>query len=81
MAMSGIALTVPALMMMSLRTMGLFPQAKAPKLMVELSCVGFGLYLGLPLSVATFPSLCKVKGSTLEPEFAQHEEVWYNRGK
>lgn len=81
MAMSGIALSIPTFMMMGLRNVGLMPSAKIPKLILELSCVGTGLYFGLPLSVATFPNKQIALGKDLEPEFAKYDNVYYSRGQ
>ena len=67
-------------MMMGISSMGMMPRVKGLKMVTEVGCVGVGLWLGLPLSVATFPNLTVVKGNTCEPEFHKYEKVYFNRG-
>jgi hypothetical protein len=67
--MSVIAMSIPTALIIMMRTMGAMPVAKIPKLSVELTTVAFGLYLGLPFSVAIFPNLNSKRGSACETQF------------
>jgi hypothetical protein len=79
-AMSFISLATPVVLMISFGAIGLMPKAKAPKFVFDVSTVAIGLFFGLPLSVAMFPSLSVMKGKRAEPEFHKHENLYYNRG-
>ena len=78
--MSWIGLAIPTALMVMTRRVGVLPKNKWPKMGVELACVGTGIYCSMPLSVALFPSKCSLPANKLEPEYGNHESVYYNRG-
>ena len=80
MCMSLFVLSTPTTIMLFSRMLGFAPAGKAPKMLFDVTSIGLGLYIGLPLSVATFPSISKTGGKNLEEPFHQHEHVYYNRG-
>lgn len=78
--MSILALAIPPTIMLTLRSVGLSPVARGPKLAFESGTIGVGLFFGLPMSVACFPSICKTSGAGLEKPFKEYSDVYYNRG-
>ena len=78
--MSLIAMSLPVALMISMGAIGLAPKAKAPKFVMDVSTVAVGLFFGLPLSVAMFPSLSAKNAKECEQEFHKHETLYYNRG-
>ena len=79
-AMSIIALATPAALMLLMGGLGLTPKSKLPKLTLDVATVAFGLFIGLPLSVAMFPGLTIKKGKDCEEEFHKHDNIYFNRG-
>ena len=63
MMMSIFALGIPTALLMVMDKIGMVPKAKIPKLMMEVPTVAFGLFMGLPLSVAYFPPISTLPGS------------------
>jgi len=80
-AMSAISQSIPVAMMITMRGIGMSPKAKGPKTALELGTIGCGLYLGLPYSVAMFPSESVMAGKEAEDKFHKFDYIYYNRGK
>lgn len=80
MMMSIVAMGIPTFMLMVMDKMRLVPKSKFPKLFVEVPTVAFGLFMGLPLSVAYFPPVSTLSGPQLEPEFKKYETVYFSKG-
>jgi len=78
--MSLTCMGVPTLMLLGLGSMGMVPKGKAPKTLFEIFMIAFGLYVGLPISVAVFPSLTAKNGKDLEEEFHKHDKIFFNKG-
>ena len=75
--MSWIGLIIPTALMVIFRAPS---YKKGARFGVELMCVGAGIYCSMPISIALFPSQCKMQGSSLEKEFQNHGTVYFNRG-
>ena len=80
MMMSIFAMGIPTGMLMVMDKMGMVPRAKIPKLLIEVPTVAFGLFMGLPLSVAYFPPISTLPGSNLEPELKKYETIYFSKG-
>ena len=65
--LSVFCLGIPTIMLYFFEKMKVIPKAKGPKLFFESCCVTFGLFAGLPLSVATFPPVGTRTSPHLEP--------------
>ena len=78
--MSLMALSIPVGLMISMGAVGLSPKSKNPKFVMDVGTVAIGLFFGLPLSVAMFPSLAVKNAKECEPEFQKHDQLYYNRG-
>lgn len=80
-AMALMSLGIPVTMMLAMGGAGMTPKAKFPKTALELGTIGIGLYIGLPYSVAMFPSESVIKGKECEDKFHKYDYIYYNRGK
>jgi hypothetical protein len=79
--MSFLCLSTPVLIMLMLRKIGINPQSAILKNPIELSAIAAGLYIGLPYSVAMFPSESVMKGKEAEEKYHKYDYIYYNRGK
>lgn len=62
-------LFIPATLMFGFERFNLVPQAKVPRLILDMSLVFLNCYLAVPLSVAMFPKYGTIASGDLEPEF------------
>ena len=80
-ALAAFCMAIPIGMMMTINIAGLGPTRRLPKIAADVTTLSIGLYLGLPLSVALFPTSLFAKGCDIEPEFRHYETVYFDRGK
>lgn len=78
--LSVFCLGIPTIMLYFFEKMKVIPKAKGPKLVFESCCVTFGLFAGLPLSVATFPAIGHRTSAHIEPQFKNYEIVYFSKG-
>ena len=71
--MSSLCMSVPVFLIICLGGIGIAPKTTVPKFVLDVSTIGVGLFLGLPISVAIFPAMTIKKGADLEPEFHKHD--------
>ena len=71
---------IPAILILSLGAIGIKPQGKIIKNVLEINIIAFALLVGLPLSVSLFPPVCEKQGTALEKEFHSHDKIYFNKG-
>jgi hypothetical protein len=80
-AMSFICLGTPTFLNLFITgVMKISPAGRAGKFGLDILTIGTGLYIGLPISVAIFPSESVKTGASCEPEFHKHENIYFNKG-
>ena len=57
---------IPGIGMATLDRLGMIPRSRALRTLVELSVIGFSLWLALPMSVALFPQKGEISANQLE---------------
>ena len=57
---------IPGIGMAALDRLGMIPRSRALRIAVELSLIGFSLWIALPLSVALFPQKGEISSNQLE---------------
>lgn len=80
MAMSVMCMGIPTIAILLLGGLGVSPKGKITKMGFEVFMISGGLYIGLPISIAVFPSLSVKKGTDLEPAFHKHDNIYFNKG-
>lgn len=60
--------------------MGLMPQTRALKFMIDNFSVFIGLRLGLPISQALFPPIIESEGAKLEEDLRNHDKLYFSKG-
>ena len=78
--MSISSVCIPAILILSLAAIGIKPQGKVIKNVLEINIIAFALLVGLPLSVSLFPPVCEKQGTALEKEFHSHDKIYFNKG-
>jgi hypothetical protein len=78
--MSMMSVGIPCFLILALGGIGIAPKGAVMKNLLEISCVGFALLVGLPLSVSLFPPVSVKKGTELEKEFHSHEQIYFSKG-
>ena len=64
-------LFIPAFCMFGIERLNMVPKAKVPRLCLDMCLVVINCYVAIPLGVAMYPSISKIKAEDLEPEFHQ----------
>jgi len=78
--MSLLCMGIPTFMILGFGAVGVSPKGRISKSLFEIIFITIGLRLGLPTSVAVFPSLSSKKGTDLEEQFSKHETIYFNKG-
>jgi len=78
--MSFLCLATPTALVFLGSGFGINPKGKFVKFVFDMSTIGVGLYIGLPVSVAIFPPVSEMKGKDLEKQFHVHENIYFNKG-
>jgi hypothetical protein len=78
--MSMMCMGTPTFLVLMLGAVGISPKGRSAKTLLDIGAITVGLYVGLPMSVAIFPSLSVKKGTDLEPEFHMHDKIYFNKG-
>ena len=79
-AMSITSICVPACIILGLGGIGIRPQGKVTKNVLDVACIALALRIGLPFSVSIFPPLSVKKGTDLEEDFHKNEFIYFNKG-
>ncbi len=79
-AMSFMVLAIPVALVLASGKMGIKPKGTFAKNLLQMTTIGLGLQLGLPMSVAIFPPVSIKNGSELEESFHIHEKIYFNKG-
>jgi hypothetical protein len=68
------------MLILSLAAIGIKPQGKVIKNIMDINIIAVALMIGLPFSVSLFPPVCEKQGKVLEKEFHSHDKIYFNKG-
>mmetsp|Transcript_13605 Transcript_13605/g.21286 ORF Transcript_13605/g.21286 Transcript_13605/m.21286 type:complete len:250 (-) Transcript_13605:23-772(-) len=78
--LSWMCIGTPTAFILGAKALGLTPQGAIAKNLLEFVAVAIGLQYGLPVSIAIFPPIAELPGNAIEPEYQQHETVYFSKG-